>query len=137
VSTTRDGPVTARVSTTPPLELVVSEMTERQRRVVENGVRRRLIAAAFGDAAASSAPATGIALSRAVTSAVESLAERSNGTTTRAIALLDLLELEGLHVPFDAQTTFYESYLAQPGAELAPELAAIAARLGFSSAAAD
>jgi hypothetical protein len=43
--------VTARVAVAPPLELTPSEMTERQRRVVERGVRRRLIAVAFGDGA--------------------------------------------------------------------------------------
>jgi hypothetical protein len=143
VSTTRDVPasvvaaphspaaVIARVSSTPPLELVISEMTERQRTAVENGVRRRLIAEAFGEAAASASPATGAALFRAVTSAVKGLGERGDGTAGRVVALLDLLELEGLHVPFDAQTTFYETFLARPGADLDPVFAAIAARLGF------
>jgi hypothetical protein len=53
--------------------------------------------------------------------------------TTRLNALLDLLELERLHVPFDAQTRFYDRFLAnRDGAPIASDLSALARRLGFA-----
>ena len=58
---------------------------------------------------------------------------RSEGLTSRLIALLDLLELDGRHVPFDAQTRFYDAVLAtDPSSVADPVLAAIAHRLGFA-----
>ena len=138
----RNGPphspadVIACVSTTPPLELMLSEMTEQQREAVESGVRQRLIERAFGHDRASSPPLSANALSRAVVSAVTELGrERVPSLTRRLFALLDLVELERLHVPFDAQTRFYESFLAgHSTADLDSELAAIAVRLGFAVA---
>jgi hypothetical protein len=47
-------------------------------------------------------------------------------------ALLDLLEIERLHVPFDAQTKFYEALLGDGAHQLSPEVADLAMRLGFS-----
>jgi len=124
------------VSTTPPLELMLSEMTEQQREAVESGVRQRLIERAFGHDRASSPPLSANALSRAVVSAVTELGrERVPSLTRRLFALLDLVELERLHVPFDAQTRFYESFLAgHSTGDLDSELAAIAVRLGFAVA---
>ena len=63
--------------------------------------------------------------------------ERSVEAMERAGLRVDLRthnhsELEGLHVPFEAQTTFYETFLARPGADFGPVFVAIAARLGFS-----
>ena len=128
--------VTARVAVAPPLELTPPEMTERQRRVVERGVRRRLIAVAFGDGAvASSEMGAPDKLDAAVVEAVTALGRsRSEGLTSRLVALLDLLELDGRHVPFDAQTRFYDAFLATDTspAMADPVLAAIAQRLGFA-----
>jgi hypothetical protein len=130
--------MTARVSTTPPLELTSSEMTERQRRVVERGIRRRLVAAAFGEAAFDGIPLPDSAdrLDTAVVDAVTKLARfRSEGTTSRLVAMLDLIELDRRHVPFDAQTRFYDAFLARAGTSSPltdPILAGISRRLGFA-----
>ncbi|HUQ83325.1 MAG TPA: DUF3536 domain-containing protein, partial [Gemmatimonadaceae bacterium] len=128
--------VTARVASAPPLELTPPEMTERQRSVVERGIRRRLVAAAFGDdTAVGQERDAGDRLDRAVVEGVTELARsRSEDTTMRVIALLDLLELDGRHVPFDAQTRFYDAFLAGHGA--APSdtiLTGVAHRLGFAA----
>jgi hypothetical protein len=119
---------------TPPIDVALTEMTERQRTVVEDGVRQRLIETAFG-ASATSFDATSPAdiLPNAINSAIVALAaDRSAPLVTRLRALLDLLELEHLHIPFDAQTRFYESFLAGRTPPLDGELAAIAVRLGFA-----
>jgi hypothetical protein len=47
-------------------------------------------------------------------------------------ALLDLLEIERLHVPFDAQTRFYDVFLADGSPPLDDGLAELATRLGFA-----
>ena len=127
--------VTAHVATAPPVELTAPEMTERQRRIVERGIRRRLVAAAFGDGSAPSVDrASGEQLDRAVVDAIAALAsDRSESLMTRVIALLDLLELDGRHVPFDAQTRFYDAFIAaDPATQSDPILSAIAHRLGFA-----
>jgi hypothetical protein len=128
------GGVTAQVASAPPLELTPPEMTERQRTVVERGVRRRLIATAFGvEHVPAPDPATGDRLDRAIVEAIEMLgASRTEILTHRVIALLDLLELDGRHIPFDAQTRFHDHFLAQPGSPLDAVLAATARRLGFA-----
>ena len=117
----------------PPIDVALTEMTERQRAVVEDGIRQRLIETAFGTGAPpldGHGPAD--VLPNAVTAAVSALAAApSADLTNRLRALLDLLELEHLHIPFDAQTRFYESFIAGR-APLDGELAAIALRLGFA-----
>jgi alpha-amylase/alpha-mannosidase (GH57 family) len=126
--------ITAHVATAPPVELTASEMTERQRRIVERGIRRRLAAVAFGDEDMPGPErAFGERLERAVVDAVTSLErDRSGSGTGRLVALLDLLELDGRHVPFDAQTRFYDAFLAAESSGLSdPILSAIAHRLGF------
>jgi hypothetical protein len=121
--------------TNPPIDIGLSEMTERQRAVVEDGIRLRLVAAAFGpDAPAlDGRPAEDI-LFRALIDAVTTLDPAPPASlTTRLNALLDLLELERLHVPFDAQTRFYDRFLAnRDGAPIASDLSALARRLGFA-----
>jgi len=47
-------------------------------------------------------------------------------------ALLDLLEIEQLRVPFDAQTRFYDAFLADGRPWPDGELAGLATRLGFA-----
>jgi hypothetical protein len=118
----------------PPVDVALTDMTERQRSVVEDGIRQRLIETAFGAGAAAlnSRPASEV-LPNAVTSAITALAAESSAHLTgRLRALLDLLELEHLHIPFDAQTRFYESFLAGHTVPLDGDLAAIALRLGFA-----
>jgi hypothetical protein len=116
----------------PPVDVSLSEMTERQRTVVEDGVRQRLVAVAFGDnAQLASRPAADV-LSDAVIAAVNALGQERSGNLTRLNALLDLLEIERLHVPFDAQTKFYQTLLGDRAHPLSPEVAALATRLGFS-----
>ena len=61
----------------------------------------------------------------------------------RAIAavmdLADLLDVQGLHIPFDVQTAFYRIWTASGalGAQGAAQLAPVAWRLGFAGAGGD
>jgi hypothetical protein len=127
--------IAARLSA-PALDVSLGEMTERQRRVIEEGIRHRLVATAFGDANA--LPAVGSSADLLDTSVVEVIAQlaraRRQDLTSRLVALLDLLELDGRHVPFDAQTRFFDGFLASAeNMPLDAELAGIAMRLGFAS----
>ena len=125
--------VSARLAE-PPVEVSLSEMTERQRAVVEDGIRQRLVAVAFGDAApALDSRSAADVLSNAVIGAVDALRHDGSRNLTRMNALLDLLEIERLHVPFDAQTKFYETFLGDGAGPLSPEISALAVRLGFAS----
>ena len=125
--------VSARL-TVPPLDVSLSEMTERQRTVVEDGIYHRLVAAAFGDDPTflrSREPQA--VLFTAIVDTIAAMARaRSSDLTRRLHALVDLLELERLHVPFDAQTRFYDAFLAGGSGPIDSELAAIAFRLGFA-----
>jgi hypothetical protein len=79
-------------------------------------------------------------LDAAIVEAVTALGHsRTERLTSRLVALLDLLELDGRHVPFDAQTRFYDAFLATgPSPSVAdPVLAAIARRLDFAVATPD
>ena len=127
--------VAVRVATTPPLELTAPEMTERQRAAIERGIRRRLLEAAFdGERPPSGDWSAGERIERAVIEAIEALPSGpSDRVTTRVIALLDLLELDGRHVPFDAQTRFYDGFLASRTGNHDPIIAEIARRLGFTA----
>jgi hypothetical protein len=118
------------------LELTVPEMTERQRDVVVYGVRQRLVAAALGDpAAVPRATTVAVTLSAALLGALARLAHGPSDADLRRIsALLDLFELEQLHIPFDAQTRFHDAF---PDLEARSDqgIASIARRLGFASSA--
>jgi hypothetical protein len=116
----------------PAVDVSLSEMTERQRTVVEDGIRQRLVAVAFGDNARLGSPTAADVLSDAVIASVNALGRERSGNLTRLNALLDLLEIERLHVPFDAQTKFYEALLGDGAHQLSPEVADLAMRLGFS-----
>ena len=118
----------------PPVDVSLSEMTERQRTVVEDGIRRRLVALAFGDDARLDSRSAADVLSGAVMAEVNALGQERSGNPTRLNALLDLLEIERLHVPFDAQTKFYETLLGDGAQAFSPDVAALATRLGFSAA---
>ena len=118
----------------PPVDVALTEMTERQRAVVEDGIRHRLVVTAFGESARwfETGKADEI-LPNAITSAIDALAaEPGTYHANRLRALLDLLELEHLHVPFDAQTRFYDSFLVSRTVPLDGELADLALRLGFA-----
>jgi hypothetical protein len=117
----------------PPLDVSLSEMTELQRAVVEDGIRHRLIVTAFGE----NPPFlergnTADVLSHALIQTITALGHAPTADlTSRVHALLDLMELERLHIPFDAQTRFHDGFLAG-GTALSSELAAVAWRLGFA-----
>jgi hypothetical protein len=117
-----------------PLELTLAEMTERQRDVIVQGVRRRLVTAAFGnDRAVPRGGEVSHTLSNALLDALARLTDGpGDADIDRITALLDLFELEQLHIPFDAQTRFAD---AIPGiaAVTDPRLAVIAVRLGFAT----
>ena len=123
------------VVASPPLELTPPEMTERQRAVVERGIRRRLVAAAFGaDHPAADDRLSSDAIERALVEAVSALDKPRPDLTNRLAALLDLLELDGRHIPFDAQTRFYDYLVAHPSSPLsAPVVSELARRLGFAA----
>ena len=117
----------------PPVDVALAEMTERQRAVVDHAIRRRLIVTAFGDDAPLLEPRkTAELLSSAVVDAVAKLGHDRSRTLTSLNALLALLEIERLHVPFDAQTRFYDAFLADGRPQLDNELTALATRLGFA-----
>ncbi|HEX5077485.1 MAG TPA: DUF3536 domain-containing protein [Gemmatimonadaceae bacterium] len=124
--------ISAQVSD-PPADVSLAEMTERQRAVVEDAIRRRLVVAAFGDEAPCLDPRqTAALLSHAIVDAVTRLGHDGARSLTRLRALLDLLEIERLHVPFDAQTRFYDAFLADGRLPPDDEIAGLATRLGFA-----
>jgi len=117
----------------PRADVTLAEMTERQRALLEDGIRQRLVVTAFGDEAPFlDSRHSADRLSNAVVHAVDQLRhERARGLT-RMHALLDLLEIEQLRVPFDAQTRFYDAFLADGRPWPDGELAGLATRLGFA-----
>jgi hypothetical protein len=118
----------------PHVDVALADMTERQRAVVEDGIRHRLIEAAFGsDAPVFPTDTPADVLRNAIISGIGALAaEQSARAANRVRVLLDLLELEHLHIPFDAQTRFYDSFLAGRTAPLDGDLADLPHRLGFA-----
>ena len=126
--------IAARLAT-PPADVSLAEMTERQRTIVEDGIRHWLVTTAFGNnGPALESRATADILSDAVVATVSALRDGSSEhLTTRLHALLDLLEIERLHLPFDAQTRFYDAFLAHGAEPRSPEVSSLALRLGFAS----
>lgn len=124
----------------PPNELTLAEMTERQRDVIAEAVRRQLIERAFDSGTLAELARSGRAvrdrLRGALELAVSALRhDRSPEHVGRVLALLDLVELEGMHVPFDAQTRFSDLYRGEMAvAQSSTDLEAIAIRLGFARA---
>ena len=128
-------PVVAHVSASPAIEIPASEMTERQRAVVARGMRRQLLRTAFGpDVDVSAAPIDGRRVDAELVNTIALLGRsRTETLTNRVKALLDLLELEGRQIPFDAQTRFYDAFMgAGRGEWIAAEIAAVGTRLGFA-----
>jgi hypothetical protein len=127
--------IAVRVAATPPIELTPSDMTERQRAVVARGLRRHLLVAAFGpDVDTSAPPIDGARIDAELVTAIGALGhDQTESPTNRVLALLELLELEGRHIPFDAQTRFHDAFLgASRPTSLTHQLATIASRLGFA-----
>ena len=117
----------------PPADVSLTEITERQRAVIDDAIRQRLMVVAFGDDAPRfEARQTAELLSNAIVDAVVRLGHDRARSLTRLHALLDLLEIERLHVPFDAQTRFYDAFLADGRPRLHEDLAGLATRLGFA-----
>ena len=75
---------------------------------------------------------TAALLSHAIVDALTRLGHDGARRLTRLRALLDLLEIERLHVPFDAQTRFYDAFLADGRLPPDDEIAGLATRLGFA-----
>jgi hypothetical protein len=124
--------ISARIAN-PPVDVSLTEMTERQRHVVEDGIRHRLLETAFGpNASVLDARDSADVLANAVVDVVGAIGQ-GDTSLTRLNALLDLLEIERLHVPFDAQTRFYEKFLSDGRGPLDSAIAAVATRLGFAA----
>jgi len=121
------------------VRLALADLTERERAAVSQGLVASLARQALApdDAAAlceGRAP-LGDVVERALVARVEALAgDRSEASVARVAALLDLSELTGRSVPFDAQTAFARVRAALPAAE-ARTLEALALRLGFAATA--
>ena len=125
--------ISARLAS-PPVDVTLPEMTERQRMVVEDGIRHRLLTAAFGRAmpALEGGDRARLITDAVITGITELGAHRTDDLTRMLTARLDLLEIERLHVPFDAQTRFYDAFLRDGHPPLDADLGEIAARLGFA-----
>jgi uncharacterized protein DUF3536 len=94
-------------------------------------IRRRLSADERARLAAGTADVSRLAAA-ALVRAVASLArDRSARAVAAVLDLADLLALQGLHVPFEAQTTFAR-VRARAGPRAAAALATVAHRLGFA-----
>jgi len=95
-------------------------------------IERRLTAAERARIAGGSAPASAV-LARALVRAVGTLEQDDTAEAVAAVIdLADALELDGRHVPFDAQTAFDRVRAVQPSSR-ADALAPVAARLGFTA----
>jgi hypothetical protein len=117
----------------------LEDLPERQQRATRVALRRNLIerriAPALRTAIASGAADLPRVAGHALVEAVSRLEDDQSPAALTAVGdLADLLELEGLTVPFDAQTAFYRIRSAiAPNA--AAQLAPVARRLGFAEGA--
>jgi alpha-amylase/alpha-mannosidase (GH57 family) len=121
----------------PGVSLGVADLPERYREPVMEALRAELIARCFtpGERARLARGATDVSrlAADALTRAVAALAEDRSARAVAAVRdLADLLALQGLHVPFDAQTTFAR-VRARSGSRDAAALATVARRLGFAA----
>ena len=123
----------------PGVSLGVADLPERYRDLVVEALRAELIARCFtpGERARLARGAAEVSrlAADALTRAVAVLAEDRSARAVAAVCdLADLLALQGLHVPFDAQTTFAR-VRARSGSRGAAALATVARRLGFAGGA--
>jgi len=127
-----------RGARSPAVELTLAEMTERQHVVISDAVRRQLIARAFDPSTLAELARSGRAPRDHIRGVLEAAMptlrhDRSARNVAHVLALLDLLEFEGMHVPFDAQTQFYDVYRGDGSpAQSRTVLEPIAMRLGFA-----
>jgi alpha-amylase/alpha-mannosidase (GH57 family) len=141
VALERTGTIGVSVAVTPvdrtrAARLGLDDLPERYRLPVAAALRaavvaRRLSSAERAQLAAGSADVSRLAAA-ALSRAVAALArDRSPSALAAVIELADLLALQGLHVPFDAQTIFAR-VREKVGAKGAAVLAPVARRLGFA-----
>jgi alpha-amylase/alpha-mannosidase (GH57 family) len=120
----------------PGVRLELDDLPERYRLPVVAALRAEVIARRLSSAERAQLAAGSADLSRlaaaALSRAVAALADdRSRSAVAAVFELADLLALQGLHVPFDAQTTFAR-VRERVGPRGAAALAAVARRLGFA-----
>jgi hypothetical protein len=119
-----------------PIPLDLTDLPERQRRIVAAALRRDLVARWLTPAEIE-AIATGTAdlrdiVRRILIHAVTDLGrDDSTGAATRVLELADLLDLLDWTVPFDVQTAF-QRVRSAASPERAAALAEVAWRLGFA-----
>jgi hypothetical protein len=120
----------------PGATLGLDDLPERYRVPIVAALRADLIARRFSSRERAQLAAGAADVSRlaaaALTRAVAALdRDRSRSAVAAVFDLADLLALQGLHVPFDAQTTF-ERVRARAAPRSAAALAEVARRLGFA-----
>ena len=118
--------------------LSLAELTEREREAVTKAwmasLARRTLTAEANAALCEGRASLAEVAERGLLERVEALAhDRSDAAVAAVGDLLDLLELEGRGVTFDAQTAFARVRGALPAAE-GRVLSAVAERLGFAAA---
>ena len=126
-----DGGASARLG--------LEDLPEHYRTPVVGGLRAELIARRLSADERARLAAGRADVSRlAATALVRAVASLAQDRSARAVAavfdLADLLALQGLHVPFDAQTTLAR-VRARAGPRAAAALAPVARRLGFADGA--
>jgi hypothetical protein len=120
------------------LRFELSDLTELEReavtRALVTGIARRVFRLDEHEQLCEGRSSLGALAERALVERLEALGrDRSDAALAVVLDLLDLLELAGNGVPFDAQTAFDRVRAALPAAE-ASRLAAVANRLGFAPA---
>jgi alpha-amylase/alpha-mannosidase (GH57 family) len=122
----------------PPARFELADLTERERDAVRSALIAAIADRAFtaqeDEALCEGRAALGDVAVRGLLARVEALAHDRSGSARAAVAdLLDLLELTGRGIPFDAQSAFERVRGALSAGE-AQALSALAARLGFAAA---
>lgn len=118
------------------VSLSLADLTEREResviRALLASLARRALDPGENAALCEGRASLGEVVERGLPARVAALAgDRSEAARAAVLDLLDLLELAGRGVPFDAQTAFDRVRAALPAAE-ARDLSAVAQRLGFA-----
>ena len=117
VSVERRGTARLVIDATPadtpdPMRLALADLPERQRLAVTGAIRREIIARRFTpDELAELATGADVlphVAARALLRAVTALERDQSAAAIGAVSdLVDLLDLENQHIPFDVQTEFY------------------------------
>jgi alpha-amylase/alpha-mannosidase (GH57 family) len=119
-----------------PLRLGLADLPERHRLPIVAALREQLLARTLAPEQATLLATGGADLThvagRALLGAVAALEhDQSPRAIGTVMDLADLLQLDGGHIPFDVQTTFYRLRGAS-SPERAAQLAPVARRLGFA-----